>query len=160
MPDDAGRGFTDAELYEHDFLAWSEKQAALLREHEAGLQWLDFENVLEEIESLGRSEKRAVASHLDRLLDHLLKVEFVGPERVIPHWRKEVRVQRKSLQADLTPTLRKRLPPLLQERYELSVGRMDVYASAAGRTATFPEICPYTWDKIVDPDFYPEPRYA
>ncbi len=66
-------------LYDHDFYAWSQEQAGLLR---AGkLSEADIQHIAEEIESLGRSEKRELVSRLSILLMHLLKWQYQAPRR-------------------------------------------------------------------------------
>ena len=61
-----------SELYEHDYYAWVGEQVRALRGRR--LEDIDFENVAEEIEDLGKSEKRSVQSHLETLIEHLLKL--------------------------------------------------------------------------------------
>jgi hypothetical protein len=57
--------------YEQDFARWSAEQAALLRE--GGFEFVDLENVAEEIESLGRSDRKEIRNRQEVLLRHLLK---------------------------------------------------------------------------------------
>ena len=63
-------------LYERDFCHWTAEQAAALRAAAARRLdlALDFENLAEEIESLGRSDRRALVSHIKRVIEHLLKL--------------------------------------------------------------------------------------
>src|SRR5664279_1777910 len=63
--------------YDVDFLSWSERQAALLRRVGAGEKvndQVDWENVAEEIESVGQSERRSLASHVRNVLEHLAEL--------------------------------------------------------------------------------------
>ena len=60
--------------YEKDFFAWTEKQVQLLKNKD--FEKLDIENLVEEIETLGRSEKRVIKSHLINLLMHMLKINY------------------------------------------------------------------------------------
>ena len=62
---------TEPDLYNHDFYAWTQQQAALLRDEKT--QALDYANLAEEIESLGRSDKRELGNRLHILVMHLLK---------------------------------------------------------------------------------------
>jgi hypothetical protein len=66
-----------ADLYADDFVAWSEQQAEALRAAARGgsNQLLDWENLAEEIESLGISQRRELKSQIRRVLEHLLKLE-------------------------------------------------------------------------------------
>src|ERR1700748_2323834 len=77
-------------LYDRDFYAWANQQAALLR---AGrLAEADIKNIAEEIESMGRSEKRELVSGLTTLLQHLLKWQF-QPGRQSTSWRLSIEKQ-------------------------------------------------------------------
>lgn len=77
-------------LYERDYVLWTEKIAEQLRRK--NFADVDWENVIEEIESTGRSERRAIESLLTRLLEHLLKIEYWESERErnIGHWSLEI----------------------------------------------------------------------
>jgi hypothetical protein len=91
----------DPDLYERDYLAWTDRQAQLLRAGSAGARYLDFLNLIEEVESLGRSETAAAESQVENILEHFLKIQFVGPAHSAPHWRKEIRAFRKALDRKL-----------------------------------------------------------
>ena len=67
-------------LYERDFTAWAEAQVEALRKRSANE--IDWENVAEEIESVGRSDTRAFNSLVEHILAHMLKIEFSGAERL------------------------------------------------------------------------------
>lgn len=101
-----------SDLYDDDFVVWSERQAELLRRRAAGelineadIDWL---NVAEEIESVGRSEKRGVRSRLAVLLCHLLKWTY-QPGHRSSSWSGTIRAQRRDLEAVLedSPSLRR-----------------------------------------------------
>jgi len=68
-------------LYDRDYQCWLDQTVAQLRSHDFGN--LDLENLIEEIESLGKSDKRAISSYLMRLCEHLLKVKYWESERVL-----------------------------------------------------------------------------
>ncbi len=82
------RGLSD--LYERDFYSWTEEQSRALRES----RWddLDWENLAEEIETVGRNDRRALVSHLEVLLAHLLKC-LVQPERRTRSWDRTISAQ-------------------------------------------------------------------
>src|SRR4030095_2550076 len=97
----------NAALYDQDLYAWSQEQAALLREgawHE-----LDLEHLMEEIEDVGHSQRDALASHLLVLLTHLLKLAIAAREypgdlvRAGRGWRTTCRTQRLSFAKTLPP---------------------------------------------------------
>ena len=78
-------------LYDRDFYAWSRQQAELLRK--GRLADADIEHIAEEIESMGRAEKRELISRLTVLLLHLLKWRH-QPEKRSPSWEASIRVRR------------------------------------------------------------------
>jgi hypothetical protein len=95
------------DLYGDDILAWSEQQAENLRRRAANS--LDWDNLAEEIEDVGRSQLRAVESHLVQALLHWLKVRAWPSSRDIPHWRAEIRGQRDDARAAFAPSMAQRL---------------------------------------------------
>jgi len=80
-----------ASLYEIDYQRWLSKTLAQLRSR--NFDDLDLENLIEEIESLGKSEKRALSSYLMRLCEHLLKIQYWEAEResCLRGWKVEIR---------------------------------------------------------------------
>src|SRR4029453_5910695 len=92
---------TKTTLYDQDFYAWTQEQAALLRE--GAVHELDLTNLAEEIESLGKSEQRELYNRLRRLLRHLLKLQVAAQglprdlERAGTGWHTTVTVQRMDL---------------------------------------------------------------
>jgi Domain of unknown function DUF29 len=84
--------------YDTDILTWSERQAALLRRVGVGEKvndQVDWENVIEEIESVGRSELHAVESLLTQALAHMLKAEAWPLSSAVPGWHAEARLFRR-----------------------------------------------------------------
>src|SRR5262245_15077973 len=107
-------------LYDTDFYAWTQEQAALLRDQRA--QALDYANLAEEVESLGKSQQQALESRLEVLLTHLLKWRYCHcPMRPDARrgWRLTIREQRRRLarllhhNASLHPTV----PAVIAESY-------------------------------------------
>lgn len=143
----------NATLYDTDFYAWTAEQAALLR---AG-RWseADVENIAEEIESMGRSERRELVSRLTVLLMHLLKWQF-QPTLRGRSWRSTIREQRYRLDRHLhhNPSLKSQLAEALEEAYALAVIRGERETALDG--ASFPPDCPFTFDEAIHPDFWPE----
>jgi hypothetical protein len=139
--------------YDADFYGWVNEQAALLR---AGrLAEADIANIAEEIESMGRSEKRELVSRLAVLLTHLLKWRR-QPERRSGSWTASIKVQRRGLERHLAdnPSLRARLPAALANAYADAV---TIAADEAGVAETaFPQTPPWSFDEILNPDFWPE----
>ncbi|OYQ35550.1 hypothetical protein CHU95_07430 [Niveispirillum lacus] len=128
------------DLYEKDFYAWTQKQAALLR---AGkLSEIDIAHLAEEIDSIGRSEKRELISRLTLLLLHLLKWDY-QPERRGACWEGTIAVQRDNIADLLTdnPSLRAGLDLALGVAYRKAV-LMAVAETGLAR-GRFPEVCPW-----------------
>jgi len=103
----------DTDLYDFDILLWSERQAALLRQAADGVrvntEAPDWPNIIEEIESVGRSELNAVQSLLVQALLHDLKIAAWPQSRDVPHWRAEGRGFRDDAAAAFTPSMRQRI---------------------------------------------------
>jgi hypothetical protein len=135
--------------YDADFYGWANEQAALLR---AGrLAEADLANIAEEIESLGRREKRELVDRLATLLTLLLRRRH-QPE----HRSGLIRVQRNRL-ADLVadnPSLRLKTPEAVSRAYAEAV----IIAAAETKLGeqAFPPACPWPFDDIINPDFWPE----
>jgi hypothetical protein len=102
-------------LYERDFCEWTAEQAAALRAAAARRLnlALDFENLAEEIESLGRSDRRALASHVKRVTLHLLKLQYSPAQEPWAGWQDSVDLHRQEAHALLSdsPSLRPHLDP-------------------------------------------------
>ena len=140
--------------YDEDILAWSQEQARLIR---AGrFELVDLEHVAEEIEDVGKSEQRELASRMVVLMTHLLEWCY-QPERRGASWEKTIRAQRKeiSYHLDETPSLR---PKLLEARW-LDMVWSKAVAQAVSETGLdcFPEDCPWMMDdEILNPDWWPQ----
>jgi hypothetical protein len=77
-------------LYDDDFYAWTQEQAALLRQLPTVSNRLDAQTIAEEIEDLGRSEVRSAQSRCEHIMEHLLKLEYSGLSVPSRHWQREV----------------------------------------------------------------------
>jgi Domain of unknown function DUF29 len=140
-------------LYDHDFYAWANEQAALLR---AGkLDQADIENIAEEIESMGRSEKRELINRLTVLLLPLLKGQF-QPGLRGNSWRLSVEEQRYRLADHMAdnPSLKPKLGEAIRDAYRLALIEAERDTGLARKT--FPPTCPYSFENAMDQDFWPE----
>jgi hypothetical protein len=140
-------------LYNQDFCAWANEQTRLLR---AGkLSEADIEHIAEEIESMGKTEKRELVSRLEVLLMYLLKWQF-QPERRGKSWTNTIRVQRNHLETHLVdnPSLKAQLAAAIRAAYE------NAKIEAAGETdleeSVFPEVCAWSPEQIFSPGFWPD----
>ena len=98
-----------SEAYDTDVVAWSQRQATLLRRVAAGEkldETPDWPNIIEEIEDLGANAVRAVRSHLLQAMLHEFKVRAWPTSREVPHWKSEVRHHRGQAADDFTPSMR------------------------------------------------------
>ena len=97
--------------YDDDFYAWTQEQAALLRQLPAVSNRLDAELIAEEIEDLGRSEVRSAQSLCEHIIEHLLKLEYTGAGEPADHWRDEIVEWRLQLEKTLTRSIRAKARP-------------------------------------------------
>ena len=143
---------SNTSLYERDFYAWANEQAALLRDRR--LSEADIENIAEEIESMGRGEKRELVSRLTVLLLHLLKWQ-AQPGRRGNSWRGSIRVQRLALESHLrdNPSLKAVLPAAVEEAFRIAV--IEAEAETGLSKATFPESCRWDFEQVMAEDFWP-----
>lgn len=139
-------------LYDQDYYAWSRQQASLLRS--GMVSEADLENIAEEIESMGRSEKRELASRLTVLLLHLLKWQF-QPGMRGKSWRLSIKGQRADIEAVLrdNPSLKSELKGTIAEAYHRSL--IDAEKETGLDGETFPAVCPYGFADMMREDFWP-----
>lgn len=151
-----------ANLYETDFHAWTKEQAALLREVAALRRNapLDWDHLAEEIEDLGGRERAAVESHLETVIEHLLKLEYSAATQPRAGWRVAVLKSRVALRRKLTGTLinhlRATLAALYRDGRKFAVLGLEEYAE----TADPPAECPYSWEVLLDEDWWPVNRHG
>lgn len=139
-------------LYETDFYAWTQEQVTLLRNE----QWnqIDLQNLIEEIQSLGKQQRQELRNRLSVLIGHLLKWHYQSGRRS-RSWLATLRIQRLDIAELLedNPSLKPYLEEALGKAYlkgvELAVGETDL------PKRTFPVECPYSLVEIVNYDFYP-----
>ena len=141
-------------LYDRDFYAWANEQGRLLRE--GRFTEADIANIIEEIESLGRSEMRELVSRLEVLLLHLLKWQC-QPNLQGASWRFSIEAQRPRIidHLDDNPSLKSRLSEAVARAYRAA--RLDAVKETGLPRRTFPETCPWTFEQMMDETFWPEP---
>jgi hypothetical protein len=139
--------------YDDDFFAWTQEQARLLRDGE--LSDIDVENLAEEIESVGKSDRREIRNRLVVLLTHLLKWHL-QPRRRGASWSDSIAEQRLQIDSVLadSPSLRAFFVEILTDAY----GRARSKAARETRMKlnAFPDECPYSSEQILSEDFLPE----
>jgi len=143
---------SDPSLYDQDFYAWTQEQAGLLR---AGkLSAADLEHIAEEIESMGKTEKRELVSRLTVLLLHLLKWQF-QPVRQGTSWRLSIATNRDALtdHLDDNPSLRSVIEASIDTAYRRA--RRDAALETGLSENTFPTVCPWSFSQMMAEDFWP-----
>jgi hypothetical protein len=141
------------QLYERDFYAWTQEQAALLRS--GRLEQLDTEHLAEEIEALGRQERRELVNRLGILLGHFLKWQF-QPQLRGKSWQATIIEQRQDIQELIaeSPSLKSYLAEAMEKAYRK--GLLLVVRETPLSLQDLPDQCPYTFEQVMDPSFYPE----
>jgi hypothetical protein len=140
MPDD---------LYEHDVLAWSERQAELLRRVARGerVNDVDWDHVVEEIEDVGVSELNAVHSYLYQMLVHLLKLRGWPDLEPEQHWRAEIDAFQAGLERRFTPSMRQRID--LEKIHARAVRQIGLIQYGGKPALAPPATCPVTLDQLL-----------
>jgi hypothetical protein len=140
-------------LYETDYLKWIETTIAQMKQQNYGA--IDWENLIDEIEDMGRSERRSLESNLTVILLHLLKWQF-QPDRRSISWEATIAEHRKRIRKAFkdSPSLKPYFEEIFAECYEDAVE----FASIETRmpAATFPPNCPYSSAEVLDSGFLME----
>ena len=147
----AGKSVADANC-DADFALWLDRQLAMLRARNFGS--VDRDHLIEELESMGKSDGRELASRLETLLMHLSKCEF-QLEMKSGRW-KSTRLEQRARIGDLledSPSLRGRVASSIAERLPIAVGRAALETGVSA--ASFPTDCNYTVEQVLDLDFIP-----
>jgi hypothetical protein len=149
----AGRGDMANAKYDRDFYAWVNEQAALLRAGDVSRA--DVENIAEELERLGRTEKREFIGRLTALLLLLLKAGFL-PRRRSPSWKSAISSARGQLLEHLedNPSLKEKLPEAIAAAFRNA--RRSAVDEAGPDDAAFPVTCPWSFERMVDEKFWPD----
>ena len=140
---------SDADLYERDSLAWSEQQAELLRRMSRGEQvnGLDWEHVVEEIESVGLSELHSVESYLELILTHLLKIHGWPDSTPVPQWWGEIVTFQGNMRRRFAPSMRQRID--MAGLYTEALETMENQQIDGRTPRPYPPTCPFTLDQLL-----------
>lgn len=138
--------------YDQDFYKWTQESARLLRERR--FEDLDIENLVEEVESMGRSEKREFVSRLAVLIAHLLKWEY-QPERRSRSWASTISTQRSEAEDVLedNPSFKSIMDEMILKAYRKAIFRAVSDTGLSGKL--FPPSCPYSFEQVMDMEFLP-----
>jgi hypothetical protein len=146
----------DRPRYDDDFYAWTRDQAKHLRAQRSLRQNepLDWHELAEEVEDLGRSELHTCQSLTDQIIAHLLKLQFSGATEPRVGWRTELAAFRASLRRRLTPSIRRKIEAQLEDHFaearNLVLPGFETYEP--DRLGLLPKTCPYTFAQILSPD--------
>jgi hypothetical protein len=140
--------------YEKDVYGWATHTAELLRNKK--MSEVDFDNIIEEMEALGRSEKYQLINRLSLLMAHLLKWQY-QPEKRTRSWELTVKEQRKQIKIHFSdnPSLKGKLSEILENAY--FIARLKAEKETSIDEKSFPEECPYSFEELTSDEFYPEP---
>ena len=144
------------QLYDIDDDQWLEQTINLLKNHQ--FQQLDLDNLIEELEDLGREKKNAVASLLDQIIRHLLLLQYwtTEAEYNAVHWQEEIYNFRTQLRRTITTNLRKYLEDELTSIYQDALGFVKIKTT---NLVTFPTECPYSQEQLLDRSWLPNQTY-
>jgi hypothetical protein len=144
------------ELYEVDDYLWLEETVKLLKTK----NWdnLDLENLIEELESLGKNNFNKVRSLLRQIIIHILLLEYWQQEyeRNYRHWKGEIIAFRDDLNNSLTTTLKNKLSLSQELETIYNVSKKFVIQKTGLHQKLFPDNCPYSLEQLLDDNWYPE----
>ena len=158
--------FAAASLYETDFYSWTRDQAAALRGRDAAA--IDWDNVIEEIESLGKRERSKWTNTAARAIEHMLKIQHWrgASAPALRHWRSEIGTWRRQMARTIqaNPVLQGQYSKLLQRAWEggrddAIAALVDAGAESEGEprrkslrrewAARIPRQCPWPLEEVV-----------
>jgi len=149
---------TPSELYDTDYDAWVQDQVRALREHRT--KEVDWKNVAEEIDDLGKCEQWSLESQLETLIEHLLKLAYSRGTirtRNARRWTGAVKLARSKIRRRLaqSPSLRPKMVELFEYVYD--DGRTRMLASVNLPEDAIPSSAPWTLEQVLDDSFVPKP---
>jgi len=138
-------------LYDRDYHQWIQETVKALRNR--NFDQIDWDNLIEELESMGKNDKRAVISLLTRLLEHLLKLKYwqAEKERCGNYWSAEIVNFRAQIDTRLedSPSLRSQLPLLYDKAYPVAL-------KSVSKLFDLPEDAELPLSQVLDEDWFPE----
>ncbi|MDJ0599734.1 MAG: DUF29 domain-containing protein [Crocosphaera sp.] len=136
--------------YEKDYHQWTIEQSQALRElvnthHELKYnKTLDWDNIIEEIEALGRREYNGVVKLLMRQIEHRLKIDYVGLEECYKTWQVEIQAFRIGIKRKIAPSMKPKLKSELEEIYQDAVSLVVLEYGVK-----VPDQCPYSLTELL-----------
>ncbi|ACK66026.1 protein of unknown function DUF29 [Rippkaea orientalis PCC 8801] len=132
---------TEQLIYDEDFYQWTIQQSQALRDRH--LELLDWDNLIEEIEALGREELHAVESYLKQLIAHRFKLQYVDDDYCRKGWQKEINTFKDGIEDRLTNSLKNKIN--LEKVYQRA--RRDVLLDYPELKEKLPKNSPYSLDE-------------
>jgi hypothetical protein len=153
-------------LYDEDFFLWSKSQAEALRAaaRNATNQAIDWQNVAEEIESLGRSDKRELSSQMRRIIEHLLKLQYSGATDPRMGWINSIEDARAEIEVllDDSPSLKSEIGAAIgietKRGSRKALKELAKYGNHDAATVARVNATTYTAEQIVNDWFPPDPE--
>ena len=140
------------QLYEIDDYLWIQETIKLLKEKQ--FNKLDLENLIEELDDLGKERKHQVESFLEKIIRHLLLLQYWSDEyeRNYRHWRSEIINFRTQINKRMTTNFKNHLQTNLSEIYQ----QARKYVKEKSGLHIFPKDCPYTLEQLCDENWFPK----
>lgn len=150
------------DLYTRDYYAWTRRQADALRRAEAERvntkEPIDWANLAEEVEDLGNEQRRAIASQLERLIQHLLKLEFAKDQTPRRQWLLSIDNARAEIDRRWTTSIAREIEPTLPKAHARArrAAALELEDHGESETAAnLPEGSHYILNQLLDETWYP-----
>ncbi|MGB5770201.1 MAG: DUF29 domain-containing protein [Crocosphaera sp.] len=133
---------TSLKIYETDYYQWTREQVKALKER--NFDTLDWDNIIEEIEALGRSEYNAVVSLLMRQIEHRLKIDYVSLPECRNKWKAEIIAFKDGMLRKLSPSMKPKLEKEFEKIYKLASRIVETEYEIS-----LPKQCPYRLTELL-----------
>ncbi|WP_191060795.1 DUF29 domain-containing protein [Geminicoccus harenae] len=150
------------QLYETDFYAWTRVQAKELRRL-ARARWngpLDLKHLAIEVADMGSEVLHGMESQLERIIEHLLKLQYSPAREPRADWEDTVDQARTEILRRLSPSTERKLRRDLDRRWQAGRRRAARALARHGEqdaAAAMPQACPYRFEQLLELDWYPPP---
>ena len=143
----------DVPLYDEDYYAWLQTTTGLLQQRR--FAEIDIAHIIEELEDMGKRERRALESHIRNVTLHLLKWCYQSQKRGTS-WQKSIRNGRIEIQKLLrdSPSLTSHVSQMIEDEYPAA--KADAVDETGLTEKTFPALCPFSQEQILNADYWPE----
>jgi len=141
-----------SQLYDTDFYGWVQQQVGAMRA--GNFSGLDMDHLVEEIEDMGKRQKQELRSRLSILFMHLLKWRY-QPALQSRSWASTIKVQRIEIDLHIedNPSLKQALSEIVETAWKVATAKAENETGMP--VSTFPAACPWTFEQVMDHDFWP-----